>query len=186
MASPGAPRRFKVLDGLALIAATAVGLSLVRLTEVDWSFPYWPRQPMRFLLASNMIVRAVALILVCLAAAVLACGLVPAGPPRRWRLREPGLLGCVCVCATAPLPWAWHHTLRLVGLNPDININQLLHQWLDGASSAVFLCWAALLLTGRWRPAPSWTNHAGHAICIMLLALELWMRACLVILYATR
>lgn len=40
MMTPGQPRRFNLLDGLALVAATAVGLALTRLTDPDWSLPY--------------------------------------------------------------------------------------------------------------------------------------------------
>ena len=163
----------------------SAGLSLVRLIKVNWDFPGWPYQPGRFLVGFSTAVWLSALVLVCVAAAVVACGLIPAGMPLRRRLRGSGLLACVCVCVAAPLPWAWYQALWLVGVKHGYEHHTLLYPWLGRSSSAVFVCWASLLLTGRWRPIPTWPDRAGRAIGVGFLALSLFVLTCEAIIYAT-
>ena len=173
MIGPAEPRRFVLLDGIVFVAATAVGLTLARQIDLDWSFPQFPRQPRRGLVMLHVALLHVAVVLVCEAAAVAACGLIPPDSGRRLRLRGPGLIACLCVSVYAPATWGFYVAMPHLGLNTGYHTGGLLYSWLGRSAAAVTLCWSTLLLTGGWRTEPSWPDRAGRALAFAFIGLEM-------------
>jgi hypothetical protein len=102
-------RRFTMMDAMLLVAATAIGLGLVREFDRDFtSFirdTYYQGWESQFGKAVGMILRVIALTLPCALAwtvATLALRLRPPRPPWRRLMRQPGFVACLA----APLPAA--------------------------------------------------------------------------------
>jgi hypothetical protein len=175
-------RRFTILDGMALVAAAAVGAALARAYYGDAiAIAPRPGRP----LESREWVYLTSFVALPFAAALAWCRL-----RRPWRnvrrlAREPGLVALLAVAISAvaaaidvvlsktlpELPGA-----RYVGgaWTPLFQAGRVLAT-LTGP--AVCAAWSTEWLVGYWRPNPGWVDHAGRAfgiIWILLFALRSW------------
>ena len=176
-----------MLDGLVFVGAIAVGLALVRLTggSVSPSFATRPIE-LRQIQLRNIIRMLITPILVCLTIATLACGMVPPGSPRRWRIRSPGMIACLSVAIAVLTQSAWHLGHIAIGLSTDVMLHSVIFPWQAQASYAVIISWISLWLVGRWRPGPPWPDRLGRIIGWLWVSLELVARTCETLIYAMR
>lgn len=175
-------RRFHLVDGMILVAATAAGLAFVRATIDDrdplmlgpWAAVVWLSESLRFALACTLPV---------LAAWTLALPLVRLRRPRPGLhrvARQPGFVAClaasmallVCGLSIPPMLWGGSRLmmsqLSLVSYTPE-------------AGFAVAGAWLALALGSHWRPEPSWIDRLGRGVGWLWISANLvnWFRLAL-------
>jgi hypothetical protein len=175
-------RRLTLFDIAVLVAAAASTMALLR-----WLWPdiLWSNMPlvMRHKVGRRGIVVGLAdfatdeyLLLMptipIISSALLFLAL-KSPRPRRWRLvwSRPGTLASLLVATVtliaylAPKLAVWFHR-GSVG-NPPYPVTD----WPAAlAGVAVFVGWATIGLTGRWRPERSWVDRAGRAVGLMVIA----------------
>jgi hypothetical protein len=177
-------RPITLFDLMVLVAATAIGLSLVQFG--------WPRKvagawivtwPVRASSAAGYpsktwvlpIAGRAAPFLPCLAAwtgAFLVTRLRSPRPRRRRLLPQPGLVGAVAALSILTIEWtllmgsAWFDG-RFSFMSPS-RINDFV---VNGAvllahhvGWAVVVSWLTLVLIGRWRPERSWIDRWGRVL----------------------
>jgi hypothetical protein len=176
------PRRFGLLDGMILIAATAAGLALGRALGPP---AVWPGRPAALLVApaggwtvGEIALRAAtawAPAIPCLVAwtfGVLALELRRPRPPWRQLVSQPGLVAQVVavltlvVHAAVLLDAAWFDgrfgyaspaRLQAVALNAAL---LLAHR----VGWSVIVAWTALALSGRWTSGSAWPERVGRLV----------------------
>jgi hypothetical protein len=170
--TPADRPRFRIADGLVLIAAVAVGLGLIRFTGEE---NVWTR---------GSIARGEGwhcLMALALSWSVAGLGLARQGAGRRRALRAPGVLACVAVAVATtmnfaslshsllelkrgriPARWVWQGTI-LATVEPDL------------MAIAVAATWAMLLVNRRWRSRRDWLDRAGLGLGLV------WIRSALAV-----
>jgi hypothetical protein len=179
-------RRVTLFDVMALIAATAIGLSLSQIgwprqavnPRLVWVFT-WPIERTSSGYPSKTwmlpVAERVAPIIPCLAAwtgAFLATRLHAPRPRRRRLVLQPGFVGAVAVlavliaesvlligCAQFDGRFGWSTPTRIAEFAANAVV-MLAHH----AGWAVAVSWLTLALTGRWRPEPSWVDRWGRVL----------------------
>src|SRR4051794_40468327 len=176
-----ARRRLTLLDLLILIAATAAGLSLVRISLNGIAAR--PLASGAGALTTSYITAAQTYASCLLAAwspALLALSL--RGPRRAFRrvAREPGFIAC----AAATTGVALHSTVCLtqfamgkLQLDPA-TVSRITGAFTNYGSLMVAGAWLSLALGSRWRTDSSWTGWAGRALGVGWIGLFLlgWLR----------
>jgi hypothetical protein len=174
-------RRFTLLDGMILVAATAVGYavfqSLSHLLGVGDIL-----EILREAASSGAIGELIALLTLIALPVMVSWSLVLIplrliGPRPRWRrlARQPGLVASLAV-ATALGFLAMITGVAFLGVGRGI---------LDGFPEMVFLLpppffglavlasWVTLVVGRRWRPEPSWVDRLGRALGLLWIMLAL-------------
>lgn len=97
-------------------------------------------------------------------------------PPKARLWRQPGFVACFSIASA----WLFSYLVRLLSLvYPDpILIYEPVHPFSIGLiqtrlmpmSCAVASAWALLLISGRWKPEPTWLDRAGRILAILLIS----------------
>lgn len=165
-------RRFTLLDVMILIAATAAGLAFVRFTLPDTWRQFGARRgpPSRW----SWLVKATGFgaigtspLVACWSLALSALRLRRPRPPWRRLRGRPGFVAGVA----AGIGSAFGGAIFV----PYYLNHQPGGEWALLASYpmgyAIAGAWAALALTGRWRPTPDWFDRLGRALGVYWIAL---------------
>ena len=151
-------RTLTLLDGMALIAATAAGIAIDRAAQPGLRVMYgdlvW-----RWAASSSPLVSLWML-------TILGLRFLPPRPPLRRLARRPGMVACFIVgvysiwgCASL--------VVRALGgpLPPHFDYWSYLASSLGHQVGAVVpVAWLTLAFSGRWRPEPSWYDRAGMVL----------------------
>ena len=165
-------RQFTLLDAMVVIAATAVGLAVLRFTpeRVILQVYAMPVQLLLFQVGWTMSHRITA-VLLCGCLANLTCALVPRGSDRWRRVRAPGVIACLCVVLVVTLEAVRNLAHSVDDLTRGFSSVHVMGSSLYASSHAVLITWTTLWLVGRWRPACSWPDRLGRLIgCALLIA----------------
>jgi hypothetical protein len=180
-------RRVTLFDVMALIAATAIGLSLAQLgwprnaanPAGAWIFawPVFPAKPSGYPSKTWMlpVAERAAPLLPCLAAwtgAFLATRLHAPRPRRRRLVLQPGFVAAVAALSVLAIESAllvgsakvdgrfgWASPSRVAEFAANGTVLLAHH-----AGWSVAVSWFTLALTGWWRPEPSWVDRWGRAL----------------------
>jgi hypothetical protein len=174
-------RRFTLLDGMILVAATAVGYaafqSLSHLIGIGDIL-----EALREMVASGAIGELIALLTLIALPVMVSWTLVLIplrliGTRPRWRrlARQPGLVACLAV-ATA---------LGFLAMIAGVALLEIGRDNLAGFEDvaiflpppflglAVLASWVTLVAGRRWRPEPSWVDRLGRALGLLWILLAL-------------
>ena len=150
-------RRFSILDGMILVAATAVGLVLARTIFGD-----------AVTLGANVIniSRPITYFLLAWTLAVLTIRLRQPHPSLRRLVCQPGMAACLAVATvTAVDATAW--AIYWAQLESRHATEMLARYWRgyhERPGLVVAAVWLGLLLSRRWRPEPGWIDRLGRLI----------------------
>jgi hypothetical protein len=185
-------RKCTLLDAMTLVAATAVGLSVVRTYTLDilnidlTPYPLIPS----FLLAIWVRIVALLPLPAIWSIAVFALGLRRPRPPLRRLVRRPGFVATGAVCLVAAIKLAGFLVLiaRTIGNRFYILGQSLVDSFIVtpayrgpvrvgtihatayfassamGISLAVAAAWLLLAVSGRWRSEPDWLDRLGRGL----------------------
>jgi hypothetical protein len=177
-----AGRRFKVLDAMILVAATAIGLALTqRLSPGTLTLSYDPIGPMSARWGSPWTARDWALwavktslnryhyflpLVATLTLTVLSLRMAPPRPRRARLFRQPGVVACLAaVCGLGlwvPLP-------AILAMRATRREDPPLALFAIAAASAVGASWLILWMGRRWRAEAGWIDRAGRALGVVWL-----------------
>jgi hypothetical protein len=177
-------RRFSIADAMILIVATSIGIVLVRailpnilagIMSIVADFAHPPKQGASATVDAWLVaLLAASPLLAAWTVALLLLHLRRPRPHLNCMLRQPGAVACVIAtlgmafCATWVIPmWVRGDSALLVALrfvyHGDVGV-------------AVLGGWAVLVLSGRWRPEPSWLDRAGRIIAVTWIAVVVLSR----------
>lgn len=159
---------------MLLVAAMAVAFGLAR--------PYWPRlggggSPGEVREWANATAGAVMLVLT---PAFIPLRLLPPRPSIRRVMRQPGMAACcaatlVIVVGTGA---GFAQAILRRSMYPDRPILGLLQKFQSDTGlpmgPAVAATWAALILSGTWRPERSWIDRLGRAAGVFWIVFVLF------------
>jgi hypothetical protein len=163
-------RRFTIFDAMVMVAATALGLALVRWVESPISVPgtragflvYWPWSG-----APASIISAWAL-------ALLVLRLVQPQGRRRMAICEPGTIAGLASLAAMGLGAVRLAIVDLLDRNPsNLAVYPVWNYWgyaTEHAPEVVAGSWLALWLSGRWSAVPSWIDRTGRLLGVYWIA----------------
>ncbi len=168
-------RRFSLLDGIALVAATAMGLALPRpasgLFDQPWPYDKVSRIQVRFLL--QLILTASTPILFSWSVATLALDSRQPRPPLRRQVRRPGFVLNLAGVMGVLIVLAFY--MAQMALMPNIAYDIYMHVLTGGLSDVVGYFVAGslipLALRGHWRSRPVWTDRLGWAMGVAWLVM---------------
>jgi hypothetical protein len=176
-----APRRFTLLDGMVLVAATAVGFSgvnafvreivgedLSSILRVIQSKVMWRESALALLLCALPVLAAWTLALIPLRL------LKPR--PRSHRLaREPGLMAGLSFAITTGFLAILAPIIRFgIGADDWDHILRGTFMLMPAAVGvAVLASWTTLILSRRWRAEPSWIDRLGRAFGVFWVVFAL-------------
>src|SRR4051794_32475455 len=177
-----ARRRLTLLDLLILIAATAAGLSLVRISLSGIAAR--PLARGAGALTTSYITAAQTYASCLLAAwspALLALSL--RGPRRAFRrvAREPGFIACAAATAGVAALYSTvcltQFAMGKLSLEPA-SLSRIMGTFAHHAPLMVAGAWLSLALGSRWRTESNWTGWAGRALGVGWIGLFLlgWLR----------
>jgi hypothetical protein len=165
-------RKFTVVDAMLLIMATAIGIVLVRailpnVTAMIMSILADLAHPPKQGVSATADAWQVALLAgsPLLAAWTVALLLARLGRPRphlRRVLRQPGAVACAVATLAMAVDATWIIPIWVRGASPLKAAYSFVYHFDVGF--AVLGGWAVLVLSGRWRPEPSWIDRAGRII----------------------
>jgi hypothetical protein len=165
MIRPVAPRRLTLLDMMALIAATAVGLALASALQPRYrdlgEATRFVALPFALQLHGAAVELTVALTAPLFASWTLALTVLRLRGPRIVPIGSPGPAACVAASLVlmAGVP------LNLMMYTPPGH-PWVLALWTSGswAGFVVIAVWVVLILRGQWRPEPNWIDRAGRVV----------------------
>ncbi len=174
------PRRrpFTVADAMILVAAMTPGLILLRMAT---SLGLFETITSPFGHGVGAFLWLVTSVGVCiLVGPSLAVAILTVRQPSRDRkhaIRGPGFVACLAVMTASVFPIAYFAKSMLKSHRPEDNLEwfffRLIQELASGAGMMSIGAWLALVVVGRWRPRPTWTDRLGRVV-----------GACWVILYA--
>ena len=184
---PARPR-FRLVDAMVLIAAMAVGLTLVRYSQMRyfaWEPPVPDRVIYHTLIMISMAVYGALPILYGLCTAVVATGLRSTRPRREEFTLRPGLAACTAALVALLTALIVRLLSYAVG-NPGVlwsrqpvdllfatayayllsphALDSLLMEAGVGSISAVLAVWAIQHLCGLWHAVPEWPDRLGRVL----------------------
>jgi hypothetical protein len=189
-----AHQRFRLFDAMVLVAATAVGLSLARYSQMRY-FAWEPAPiPDRVIYYGLILITrwfyGVLPVVYGLCAAVVATGLRSTRPRREEFTLRPGLAACTAalVALLAALiirllsyalgrpgvVWSKHPTDVLLATSygylwsPEA-IDSMFMEAGVGSISAVIAVWSLQRLCGLWQPVPEWPDRLGRVLGSLFL-----------------
>jgi hypothetical protein len=167
-------RRFAVVDGMILVAASAVGFALAGL----WGRELTTQLPTFFLGATSTAARSrfAGGAMAALVPATFAWLVLRRRPPRlhlRRMSRRPGSVACgvaasMLVAHAACLPLSMR---TMGGLTSPFLVAAW--YWPESIAAGVLASWALLLVTGRWQAGTDWVDRFGMLIGACWIALPL-------------
>lgn len=160
-------RRFTIADGMILVAASAVGLLILRedmpgfLEELRTPGAGLGTTPARLLL---WVVGPPSGLFVAWAPGLIAVRLRSPRPRGRRLVRQPGLVAAVAllVAIVPGLLWCLSLWSYRPGFRDRFNFHErwvLVTEWADAAVAG---SWLALIVAGRWRAEASWIDRLGR------------------------
>ena len=177
-------RRFTLLDGMILLAATAVGYAGVHGLELfmdDGDFvsrtteAWIRRQYVNLALLLELVVLP---FLMTWTVAVVPLRLLKPRPKFRHMARQPGLMACLVVTMSIGLLavvvaiGCVSRSWRNIGFDTIVMIMGF--ELLPAALGlAVLAAWTTLLLGRRWRAEPSWIDRMGRMLGVAWIVLGL-------------
>jgi len=172
-----AGRRFKLLDGMILVAATAAGLAALRTYSTYLLSGSRSRSvPPPWALPALVVARGIVWgspIAAMWSLFATAISLRPPRPRLRRLAARPGILACWA--ASLGLVLGLGVTLNFaLNLGPGSNPERFLVFCLLIAYPVGFTvagAWAASAWGGRWRPEPRWLDRLGRALGLYWIAL---------------
>lgn len=183
-------RNFTILEGLALVAATAVGFTLVRYHGMRLNPTFLRSQfsiPVTVLMLADDSVRYyVAPVLACWTVTYFALCASVRRSMRRRDLRAPGFVALFAATLALSLGVGCRLIYRLTGITTGMLSPQVVVDLQRGASHAVVISWATLWLVGLWRPVPTLRDRLGRAIGATWIACEILTQARIFVEYAIR
>jgi hypothetical protein len=175
-------RRFRLLDAMILVAATAAGCALSQpvshalVGDLSWeTLPEIWNPPYRSSLTDWDVLEERAILVACLTMplvfvwtlALIPIRLVGPRPPFRRLTRQPGMMAaCATMMAIAFIGLQFAAGLTVIGWDSTCEL-------VLGYSSAfvptliglaVSVSWMTLLVGRRWRAEPSWVDRLGRAL----------------------
>jgi hypothetical protein len=182
------PRRFHLVDGMILVAATGAGFAWAR-------FNFGPEGQIAGLwsksatstrwLADGITAGLMGTlpVLFTWTLAVLAIRLRRPRPRMRVLARQPGFVGCSAACLAVSLCSVMPILSLAAGKDAHV-VRWFLLNYTPEPAFAVFGAWFSLALGGSWRPEPSWIDRTGrilglgwflaNAVNAARIALYLW------------
>jgi len=167
-------RRFVISDAMAVIATAAVGFALFRATLPDdlWKLTdpnvtYPPGNRTYSLI--HFTLSAVMSFLVVWTPILLFLRLRQPRPRLRRVFLQPGTVACAVATLAMTIEALWILPLLAVG-SRFVQKETLLVNFACMVSFAVVGGWSVLVLSGRWRPEPSWIDRAGRITGVVWLA----------------
>jgi hypothetical protein len=165
-------RRFTLGDVMIVVAATAVGMGLVRLLAASQT-PYlvfgWP-SVMAWALR-------VAPFLLVAPFAVLALRFRRPRPPARRVFRQPGTVACLAVVMDMVISFVLHlvriPVRLLLGPTPFVYPIEYFLIFVLHAGGTVAIAWIVLALARAWRPEASWVDRAGRGLGVVFVVVWL-------------
>ncbi len=183
-------RNITILDGLTLIAATAVGFTLVRQLGMRLNPTFLRSQfsiPVTALmLANSSVLYYVTPVLACWTVAWFGLCVSARGSIRRRAFRAPGYVALFAATLALALGLGRALLYRLAGLRDGALSPQLVFELQRGASHAVFISLATLWLVGLWRPLPTLRDRIGRAIGATWIACQVLAQATMFVEFAIR
>lgn len=193
-------RRFRLLDAMILVAATAVGCAgtnvLFANPDPNAIFTWRVFSELKDALfeGRDTEMRSMAAVMLCgeilgVCSPIVAAWCVALivlrwiGPRPRWRrlAREPGLVAC-CASTLSLVVLGGHGIIYALGLryqtlidfiDDPVGLGLILSTMIIGM--AVLAAWMTLLLGGRWRAEPTWIDRLGRAIGVYWIVVGLLM-----------
>jgi hypothetical protein len=158
------PRRFTLLDGMFLVAVTAIGLGWNRLSMKDfetYNFPWMRVSPLLRSFNLSMWVLVPHLSLWTLA--ILALGL--RRPPNQLSevVTRPGMAACVAAALAITFDLAWYIPFKMGhpgGILPGI----MMIRCIDTVTFAIGGAWAVLAVGSLWKAERHWIDRAGRVL----------------------
>ena len=177
---PTPRRRFMLVDLVILVAASAVGMGIGRLSDSEALSDYLGD----LLLIRNWVRASIWLsaAIVASSGAVLIARCVSPRPSFRQAIRQPGILACLLVLAdwlaTSSLHEAHNALSGLVKSHPFVPsfFGQMFMIHFTGKS--VVVGWVTLAIVGEWRPALDWVDRAGRVVGVVTILLGLASMLC--------
>jgi hypothetical protein len=180
-------RRFRLADGLILVAATAVGLAASRFLAPNLTlrqFSNYVTKPpdggwsLTSISGSTAELSAFAVIpgLVGWTLACLVLRLCRPRPPWRRLSRQPGTMACLMATVAIGLSVEFGAIEWVMADQRDDAREWLVVQIMafsPRAGLAVFWCWVTMALSGRWRPEPTWLDRLCRLLGFAWLAMGL-------------
>jgi hypothetical protein len=158
-----ASRKFGVLDGMILIAATAGGLALWRFNLMD----LLPSPPVGFLRADSFtrVRDGLTDSASFLAAATMAWLIMRLVPPRPGHLTDlPGMAAALAVIVVLSIESALTLVLIALGTRSNFTLTPLGYSMHTNPGYAVIGAWCHLYMSGRWAFERSWLDWLGFAL----------------------
>jgi hypothetical protein len=179
-------RKFRVTDGMILVAATAVGLAVSRaITPDEMSFVrIWESatKPLNVRWSPLFIAQSTAelctvFVVPSLVTWTLACLLLRLGKPRLpWRrlTRQPGWMACLIATSAIGITASVSVIARVSAVEKYDELAWVAQQVMIGSiqtGMAVFWCWVTMSSSGRWRPESSLIDRLSRLLGLFWLAL---------------
>jgi hypothetical protein len=168
-------RRFTLLDGMILVAATACGCAVdawinslghVQDTDVMQVFASW-LQERRYGELTLVVLIMVMPVLAAWTLVLVPLRLIAPRPSRRILASQPGWMAC-CAFAVA-LAFAATMIggfLAIKGIIDASMLVELIPMLPLSIAPAILTAWMSLVLGRRWRPEPSWLDRSGRALAV--------------------
>jgi hypothetical protein len=191
------PRRLTLKGTMAIIAALAVGLALMRYSQLryfEWVEPASPHKLVYYtLLRIGYVLYGSLPVLFAMCAVVVLAGVRGTRPRSQEFSVRPGLAASAAALLALLAAVAFRLLNYAVGRNPGVawarnaydvliasapdlwspkGIDQLFQSAGEAAMPAILAVWALQRLCGVWKPAPEWPDRLGRALGWIFL---LWM-----------
>jgi hypothetical protein len=178
---PSSPRRFTLMDAMALVAATSLGFAILR-----WTWPgFWPTYGYSWPLdvpsgtvrayveaAARQALGAGPPVVLCLTLAFFLVRLRGDGPPLRRLARQSGTAACLATLPAFLIVSAAYAVLNVIpGRVLESWYALLLLSYLAGP--AVAGVWGTMAASGRWRGPRDWVEGWGVALGACWIGLTL-------------
>jgi hypothetical protein len=195
--STPSPRRLTLKGTMAIIAAMAVGLALIRYSQLRYFAWVEPASPDRLvyytLLRIGYVLYGILPVLFALSAVVVLAALQDKRPRREEFCVRPGLTACAAALVALVAAVAFRLLNYAVGRNPGVywaknavdvliatasklwspeGVDQLFQAAGEAAMPAILAVWGLQRLCGMWKPVPEWPDRLGRALGWVFL---LWM-----------
>jgi hypothetical protein len=164
-------RRFTILDAMAFVAATAVGLALALWLRPKGGFLPTPGEPLDYWVwfgppSGLAVAWGFALFLIRLRA-----------PRPRWRrlARQPGFVASAMTIGPIPIGILLASAFDFIPRYPFPRPTTYVQEWywriaIEIIPTAIGGAWLALALSGRWKPEPTWVDRIGRGLGLFWVA----------------